>query len=70
MSLVLWPFLLQRLTQTLNDTNTNSLMWWCRYVDRYSSLLYAILLFHRSNIPNMRYQATGIVRLFQYMSFI
>ena len=28
------------------------------------------LLFHRSNIPDMRWKATVIVRLFQYMSFI
>ena len=28
------------------------------------------LLFHRSNIPSMRWKATVIVRLFQYMSFI
>ena len=27
-------------------------------------------LFHRSNIPNMRWKATVIVRLLQYMSFI
>ena len=28
------------------------------------------LLFHRSNIPNMRWKATVIVRIFQYLSFI
>ena len=27
-------------------------------------------LFHRSNISNMRWKATVVVRLFQYMSFI